>query len=257
MGYVLVTLHPFLADFLHWRTRRTHRSTTHCRACGHTAHAVRPRSRQFLKGLRVECFKMEEQLLLLVENPFVESIFIKWREKRLGEPNFWRKREVLWVSYFVPNAAEASTLFFFQYFRMGPDTFWYFLHNIRPYIEKNKVILGNVFQTKVFLLRPCCGSSYSVHPTVVYVHTPKKSVLQYQPFSSNITKRKQGSDVLSSKLHDTQAYTAGKNKMIWFRPSVGETCACTSVQHGATETISTYLNAFVCLFCRCRPCMSV
>jgi len=32
--------------------------------------------------------------------------------------------------------------------------------------------------------------------------------------------------------------------MIWFRPSVGETC--TSVQHGATETVSTYLNAFVC-----------
>ena len=37
-----------------------------------------------------------------------------------------------------------------------------------------------------------------------------------------------------------------KNKMIWFRPSVGETCPCTSVQHGATETVSTYLNAFVC-----------
>jgi len=35
----LVTLYPFLADFLHWRTRRTHRPTTLCRACGHTAHA--------------------------------------------------------------------------------------------------------------------------------------------------------------------------------------------------------------------------
>jgi len=37
-----------------------------------------------------------------------------------------------------------------------------------------------------------------------------------------------------------------KNKMIWFRPSVGETCRCTSVQHGATDTVSTYWNAFVC-----------
>jgi len=34
-----VTLHPFLVDFLHWRTLRTHRPTTLCRACGHTAHA--------------------------------------------------------------------------------------------------------------------------------------------------------------------------------------------------------------------------
>ena len=91
-----------------------------------------------------------------------------------------------------------------------------------------------------------CGSSCSVHPTLVYVHTPKKSIFQYQPFSSNITKRKQGTDVLSTKLHDTLTYTAGKNKMIWFRPSVGETCACTSVQHGATETVSTYwMHLFV------------
>jgi len=114
-----------------------------------------------------------------------------------------------------------------------------------------------LFPTKVFLLRPCCGSSYSVHPTVVYVHTPKKSISQYQPFSSNIKKRQQGIYVLSTKLHDTLAYTAGKNKMIWFRPSVGETYPCTSVQQGATETASTYLNAFVCSavvgrVCQCK-----
>ena len=52
--------------------------------------------------------------------------------------------------------------------------------------------------------------------------------------------------MLSTKPHDTLAYTAGKNKMIWFRPSVGETCRCTSVQQGATETVSNYWNAFVC-----------
>jgi len=44
------------------------------------------------------------------------------------------------------------------------------------------------------------------------------------------------------KLHNTLAYTDGKKKMIWFRPSVGETRPCTSVQHGATETVSTYLT---------------
>ena len=63
--------------------------------------------------------------------------------------------------------------------------------------------------------------------------------------------------MLSTKLHDTLAYTAGKNKMIWFRPLVGETCPCTSVQHGATETVSTYWNGFVCSavvgrVCQCK-----
>ena len=83
------------------------------------------------------------------------------------------------------------------------------------------------------------------------------SAISNQSFSSNIKKLKQGIDVFSTKLHDTLAYTAGKNKMIWFRPSVGETCPCTSVQHGATETVSTYLNAFVCSavigrVCQCK-----
>jgi hypothetical protein len=94
-------------------------------------------------------------------------------------------------------------------------------------------------------------------PSVVYVHTPKKSISQYQPFSSNMKKRKQGIGVFSTKLPDTLTYKAGKNKMIWFRPSVGETCRCTSVQHGATETVSTYLYAFVCSavvgrVCQCK-----
>ena len=49
--------------------------------------------------------------------------------------------------------------------------------------------------------------------------------------------------MLSTKLHET---FGRKNKMIWFRPSVGETCPCTSVQHGATDTVSTHWNAFFC-----------
>ena len=134
-----VTLHPFLADFLHWRTRRTHRSTTHCRSCGHTAHALRPRSRQFLMALRVECIKMEEQLLLLLlllllENPLLKVLLLLEDERLIGWTQFLTKEREVWrVSYFVPNAAGASTKFF-QYFIMVPDTFWYIVHNIRPYI---------------------------------------------------------------------------------------------------------------------------
>jgi len=86
-----------------------------------------------------------------------------------------------------------------------------------------------------------------------FIHE-RNQLFSYQPFSSNITKRKQGTDVLSTTLHDTLAYTARKNKMIWFRPSVGETCPCTSVQHGATETVSSYLNPFVCSAVVGRAC---
>ena len=63
--------------------------------------------------------------------------------------------------------------------------------------------------------------------------------------------------MFSTKVRDTPANTAGKNKMIWFRSSVGETCRCTLVQHGATETVSTYLDEFVysaivCRLCQCK-----
>jgi hypothetical protein len=50
--------------------------------------------------------------LLLLENHFVENIIIRGREKRLGEPNFWRKREVWPVSYFVPNVDGVNTKIF-------------------------------------------------------------------------------------------------------------------------------------------------
>ena len=72
-----------------------------------------------------------------------------------------------------------------------------------------------------------------------------------------LQKREQSIYVLCTKLHDTLAYTAGKNEVIWFRPTVGETCPCKSVQHGATVTVSTYLNTFVCSavvgrVCQCK-----
>ena len=93
---------------------------------------------------------------------------------------------------------------FFQYFRMEPDTFWYILHNIRPYIKK-----------KQSNFRKCISPEERLAVTLRY--------------------------------YTTHWHTRPeKNKMIWFRPSVGETCPCTSVQHGATETATTDLNAFVC-----------
>ena len=65
---------------------------------------------------------------VIVRKPFVENIIIRGREKRMVNPIF-DERELWRDSYFVPNAAGASTKF-----RMGPDTFCYIIHNIRPYI---------------------------------------------------------------------------------------------------------------------------
>ena len=131
----MVTLHPFLADFLHWRTRRTHRPTTLCRACDHTAHARRQRSCQFLMGLRVECIKMEEQLLLL-ENPLLKIIlFVDERSDWVNPILFYEREKCGEFHTFFPMLLE-QTLKLFQYFRTGPDTFWYIVDNIKPYIEK-------------------------------------------------------------------------------------------------------------------------
>jgi len=92
-NYLMVTLRPFLADFLHWRTRRTHCPTALCRACGHTAHARRPRSCQFLLGLHVECIKMEEQLLLL-ENSMLKILLLEDERSDWVNPIFTKERSV-------------------------------------------------------------------------------------------------------------------------------------------------------------------
>jgi len=129
----MVTLHPYLDDFLHLRTRPTHRPTTLCRACGHTAHAPRPTSRQFLKGLRVECIKMEEQLLL--ENSLLKLLLLEDEKSDWVNPIFDEREKCGEFHTLFPMLLEQPQKFF-QYFRMGPDTFWYIVHNIRPYIEK-------------------------------------------------------------------------------------------------------------------------
>ena len=131
---LMVTLHPFLADFLHWCTWRTHRSTTLCRACGHTANALRPRSRQSLMGLRVECIKMEEQLLLL-ENPLLKILLLEDERSDWVNPILDKREKCGEFHTSFPMLLEQAQKFF-QYFRMGPNTFWYILRNIRPYIEK-------------------------------------------------------------------------------------------------------------------------
>ena len=207
----MVILHPFLVDFLHWRTRRTHRSTTLCRACGHTAHAVRPNSRQFLMGLRVDCIKMEEQLSLL-ENPLLKVLLLEDERSDWVNPIFDEREKCGGFHTLFPLLLEQAQ--FFRNFRMGPETFWVILHNIRPRIEKQSNF------------RKCTSPEERLSVTLRY--------------------------------YTTHWHTRPeKNKMIWFRLSVGETYPCTSVQHGTTETASTYLNAFVCSafvgrVCQCK-----
>ena len=90
--------------------------------------------------------------------------------------------------------------------------------------------IPQLFPTTVSLLRPCCDSSCSAHPRMIYVHTPKKSTSLYQPFSS-----RNGNKALMcfARNYTTHWHT---------RPTVGKTRPCTSVQHGATVTVSTYLT---------------
>ena len=113
---VMVTLHPFLGDFLHWRTRRTHRSTTLCRACGHTAHAVWPSSRQVLVGLRVECIKMEEQMSLL-ENLLLKVLLSEDERSDWANPIFDEREKCGEFHTLFPMLLEqAQTFFFFSEF---------------------------------------------------------------------------------------------------------------------------------------------
>ena len=114
MPNLMVTLHPFLADFLQWRTWRTHRSTTLCRACGHTAHALRPSSGQFLMGLRVESIKMEEELLLL-ENPLLKVLLLEDERRDWVEPIFDEREKCGEFHTWFPMLLEQAQKFF-QYF---------------------------------------------------------------------------------------------------------------------------------------------
>jgi hypothetical protein len=128
------TLRPFLADFLHWLTRRTHRPTTLCRPCGHTAHAQYTEMMLVFMGLRLECIKMAEQSLLL-ENPLLKILLLEDERSDWVNPIFFFIYKCGEFHTFFPMLLEYASKFF-EYFRMGSVTFWYILHNIRPYIEK-------------------------------------------------------------------------------------------------------------------------
>jgi hypothetical protein len=79
-------------------------------------------------GLRVECIKMEEQLLLL-ENPLLKALLLEDERSDWVNPIFDEREKCGEFKTLFPMLLE-QTQNFFQYFRMGPDTFWYFLHNI-------------------------------------------------------------------------------------------------------------------------------
>jgi hypothetical protein len=85
-------------------------------------------------GLRVECIKMEEQVLLL-ENPLMKILLLEDERSDWVNPIFDEREKCGEFHTLFPKLLEQAQTFF-QYFRMGPDTFWYILHNIRPYIEK-------------------------------------------------------------------------------------------------------------------------
>ena len=77
--------------------------------------------------------KMEEHLLTL-ENPLLKILLEDERSVRLN-PIFDEREKCGELHTLFPMLLE-QTLTSLHYFRMGPDTFWYILHNIRPYIEK-------------------------------------------------------------------------------------------------------------------------
>jgi hypothetical protein len=97
--------------------------------CGHTANACTLRSRQFLMGLRVVCINMEEQLLLL------KILLLEDERSDWVNPIFYERETCGEFHTLFPILLEQAQKFF-QYFRMGPDTFWYILQIIRLYKKK-------------------------------------------------------------------------------------------------------------------------
>jgi len=85
-------------------------------------------------GFRVECIKMEEQLLLL-ENPLLKILLLEDERSDWVNPILDKRENCGEFHTLLPMLLEQAQNFF-QYFRMGPDIFWYILHNIRPHIEK-------------------------------------------------------------------------------------------------------------------------
>jgi len=78
---------------------------------------------------------MEEHLLLL-ENSLLKILSLEDERSDWVNPIFDEREKCGEFHTLFPMLLQQA-LKFFQYFRMGPDTFWYILrNNIRPYIEK-------------------------------------------------------------------------------------------------------------------------
>jgi len=73
-------------------------------------------------GHRVECIKMEEQLLLL-ENPLLKILLLEDKRSDWVNPIFDEREKCGEFHTSFPVLLEQA-LKFFQYIRMGPDTIW-------------------------------------------------------------------------------------------------------------------------------------
>ena len=77
---------------------------------------------------------MDEQSLLL-ENPLLKILLLEDERSDWVNPIFYERVRCGEFHTLFPMLLEQASKFF-EYFRMGSETFWYILHNIRPYIEK-------------------------------------------------------------------------------------------------------------------------
>ena len=73
-------------------------------------------------GLRAECIKMEEQLLLL-ETPLLRVLLLEEERSHCVNPVF-DETEKCGGSHTLFRMLLEKAQNFFQYCRMGPDTFW-------------------------------------------------------------------------------------------------------------------------------------
>ena len=71
---------------------------------------------------------MEEQLLLF-ENPLLKVLLLEDERSDWVNPIFDKREKCGIFQTLFPMLLEQAQKFF-QYFRMGSDTFWYILHNI-------------------------------------------------------------------------------------------------------------------------------
>jgi hypothetical protein len=78
--------------------------------------------------------KMDKQSLLL-ENPLLKILLLEDERRDWVNPIFDEREKCGEFHTLFPMLLEQASKFF-VYFRMGSETFWFILHYIRPYVEK-------------------------------------------------------------------------------------------------------------------------